>query len=136
MKKSFNFICMICLSLALVFHSSSLNQNTMAATEGTVIDTKLTQILKEATSSIEVIITFKNVEQVEENQLQKLKDVGIDNVIKFNSLPFVGALLTKSQIEQLSTEPSIQSIYYNAPLQYENESSTSVTGLQLSCKIL
>lgn len=129
MKKSFNFICMICLSLALVFHSSSLNQNTMAATEGTVIDTKLTQILKEATSSIEVIITFKNVEQVEENQLQKLKDVGIENVIKFNSLPFVGALLTKSQIEQLSTEPSIQSIYYNAPLQYENESSTSVTGV-------
>ena len=95
MKKSFSIICMICLSLGLVFHSFSLNQNTMAATEGTVIDTKLTQILKEATSSIEVIITFKNVEQVKENQLQKLKDVGIANVVVFNSLPFVGALLSR-----------------------------------------
>ncbi len=129
MKKSLSFICMLCLLLGLVFHSSSLNQNPMAATEGTVIDTKLTQVLKEAKSSVEVIITFKNVEQVEENQLRKLKDVGITNVVMFNSLPFVGALLTKNQIEQLSTEPSIQSIYYNAPLQYENESSTSITGV-------
>jgi len=120
---------MICLSLGLVFLPSSLNQNPVAATEGTFIDPNLTKVLDKSSSFVEVVITFKNVEQVKENQLQKLKDVGIANVVVFNSLPFVGALLTKSQIEQLSTEPSIQSIYYNAPLHYENESSTSVTGV-------
>ena len=129
MKKSFSFICMICLSLGLVFHSNSSYQNPIAASEEAVIDTKLIQILKDATLPVEVIITFKDVQQIEENNLQILKDVGIKNATVFQNLPFVGALLTKEQIVKLSTEQSIQSIYYNAPLQYENETSTFTTGV-------
>lgn len=129
MKKSFSFICMICLSLGLVFHSTSSYQNPIAASEEAVIDTKLIQILKDATLPVEVIITFKDVQQIEENNLQILKDVGIKNATVFQNLPFVGALLTKEQIVKLSTDQSIQSIYYNAPLQYENETSTFTTGV-------
>jgi serine protease AprX len=129
MKKSFGFICIFCLALGLVFQSNSFEEKPLAASDGAVIDTKLIKILADTTSPVEVIITFKDVEQVEPVNLQKLKDLGIKNAVIFQSLPFVGAFLTKEQIDKLSTEQSIQSIYYNAPLQYENEASTLTTGV-------
>lgn len=129
MKKSFSLLCIMCLALGLVFHSFSFDQKPLAASVSTVIDSKLSQKLEDAVSPVEVIITFKDVDQVEPANLQKLKDLGIKNTVVFQSLPFVGALLTKEQIDKLAIEPSIQSIYYNAPLQYENDSSTLVTGV-------
>ncbi|WP_050995819.1 S8 family serine peptidase [Paenisporosarcina sp. TG20] len=129
MKKSISLICIISLAVGLVFNSSAFNQKPMAASEEIVIDSKLAQILKVATSPVEVIISFRDGEKVEQNNLQTLKNVGIKDAVIFNNLPIVGALLTTDQIDKLSTEQSIQSIYYNAPLQYENENSTITTGV-------
>jgi serine protease AprX len=129
MGKTFRYICIFCLALVFVLQSLTYDQKPSAHTDSSVVDTKLKQLLEESTSPVEVVITFTDTDQVQSTNIQKLKELGIANAIAFQSLPIAGAILTKEQIERLAVEPSIQSIHYNAPLQYENEASTTITGV-------
>jgi subtilisin len=46
-----------------------------------------------------------------------------------NSLPIVGALATKAQIEALESSPEVLSIYLNEEVTYYNAESTDITGV-------
>lgn len=129
MKKLLVVISTLCLAFALAFNPFSLNQKTSAFAEGAVIDSKLQNLLKNRLLPVEVIITFKDVESPDSNSVQLLEKLGITNAVLFQSLPIAGALLTPAQIEKLADSDVVQSIYYNAPLQYENETSTDLTGV-------
>ncbi len=131
MKKSLYIAIALVMTLLLVFQPTSTNRQAASASAGTAIDPVLeTMLLNKASSTpIEVIIAFRNAEKVTTEHLQLLKGLGIEKGITFNSLPIMGALLTPQQIEALSSKESVQSIYFNAPLAYENETSTSITGV-------
>lgn len=71
----------------------------------------------------EVVITFKTHDAVD-----SLTDIlGVD-AIALQTLPMAGALLTEAQIETVRGWDSVESIYYNAPLQYSNYTSGEITG--------
>lgn len=131
MRKSLHITTALLMALLLVFQPSGTSQQAASASAGTVIDPLLETLIqeKELSAPIEVIITFRDTEKVEPEHLQLLKDLDIETGISFNSLPIAGALLTPRQIEALSLEESVHSIYYNAPLAYDNETSTSLTGV-------
>jgi len=124
MKRILIVISTLCLALSLAFNPFSLNQ-TSANAEGVIIDQKLQDLLQNRLTPIEVIITFKN----SDSNLQVLESLGISNAQLFQSLPIAGATVTPAQVTKLAESDDILSIYYNAPLQYENEASTSVTGV-------
>jgi len=48
--------------------------------------------------------------------------------VSLQTLPMVGATLSKAQIEALAQNPSIKSIYQNVPLEYSNYTSGEITG--------
>lgn len=128
MKKILIVISTLCLALGLAFNPFSLNHKSSANSEGAIIDTKLQNLLKNRLTPIEVIITFKDSTEPD-GTLPLLKDLGITNAVLFQSLPIAGALLTPAQIDKLAQSEDVLSIYYNASLQYENETSTSLTGV-------
>lgn len=131
MKKSLYIAIAFITTLLLVLQPTNLPRQAASASAGTAIDPVLeTMLLKHASSApIEVIISFRDTEKVTPEHLQLLTNLGIKTGISFNNLPITGALLTPQQIEALSLEESVQSIYYNAPLVFENETSTSITGV-------
>lgn len=131
MTKTLHIVTVLLMALLLAFQPTGKSQQTASASAGTVVDPFLEKLLQEQEIStpIEVVIAFRGTENMTSEHLQLLKNLGIESGISFNSLPIAGALLTPRQIEALSTEESVQSIYYNAPLEYDNETSTSLTGV-------
>lgn len=71
----------------------------------------------------EVVITFHEQSQVAELGSQ----LGVD-IIALETLPIAGAILTEAQIEAVSEWDSVESIYFNAPLEYYNFVSGEITG--------
>ncbi|WP_223700510.1 S8 family serine peptidase [Sutcliffiella deserti] len=128
-KVSLLFVGVLLFSMLL----SSLgvqNYKTTAATSKTaLLDKVLENVLQAVNGPVEVIITFDHDGGVEEAEVNLLKAIGINKAITFQSLPIVGALATKQQVEQLLEMESVVSVYYNQKLQYENEGSTSITGV-------
>ncbi|MGM0904514.1 MAG: S8 family serine peptidase [Bacillota bacterium] len=98
-------------------------------TGGTVIDPALAKLLEGSTSPVEVIVTFKNNDTVDSQQLGLLSGIGINKGLVLESLPIAGVLATKEQVSKLAQSDEVLSIYYNKPLQYENDSSTDLTGV-------
>jgi serine protease AprX len=77
---------------------------------------------------VEAIVTFeKGTSQIERKSV--LSQNGIDKGILMESLPMAGVLISKAQLENLKEESGVRSVYYNAPLTYENEDSTDLTGV-------
>ncbi|QHJ69543.1 S8 family serine peptidase [Planococcus halotolerans] len=129
MQKFLVLFSIFTLAIGLAFNPYSFNQKSSASTEGAIIDPRLQQVLADSLLPVEVIITFEDVEQADSASLQLLEDIGVSNGVVFQNLPFVGSLLTADQVEKVAALEQVQSIYYNAPLQYDNESSTSLTGV-------
>ncbi len=129
MKKLLIIISTLCLALGLAFNPFSATQKSSANTEGAFIDSKLQDLLHNRLTPVEVIITFKDSGAPDTESIQLLESLGITNAVLFQSLPIAGALLTPAQIDNLAESADVLSIYYNAPLQYENETSTSLTGV-------
>jgi serine protease AprX len=77
----------------------------------------------------EVIVTFHGEGAISSSDLDLLESVGITQGLFFNSLPIAGLLATHSQIEALANSPSVRSIWLNERLEYENDGSTALTGV-------
>ncbi|HEX7029964.1 MAG TPA: S8 family serine peptidase [Gammaproteobacteria bacterium] len=71
----------------------------------------------------EVIVTFKDRSAV--SSLAGL--LGVD-AIELNVLPMAAARLTEAQIDAVRQWDSVESVYYNAPLEYSNYVSGEITG--------
>lgn len=88
-----------------------------------LIDAKLQQRMADQDGPHEVVVTFTSPDAVG----SLAGTLGVD-VIALESLPMAGALLSETQINAVSQWDSVESIYYNAPLEYSNYNSGQITG--------
>ncbi|MCA1065841.1 S8 family serine peptidase [Rossellomorea aquimaris] len=99
------------------------------AQEGVHVDPRLTEALKQNKPVYQVIVTFKQNGPVTDGQLDVLKNAGVETGLSMHTLPMVGVLATKSQIDTLSQSSEILSLYLNEKLDYYNADSTAITGV-------
>lgn len=122
-------ILLIVLMLFLIFPAfSSVNANSTVSATATAVDEKVWAALGDAEVA-QVIITFRGDEKPTEAQLSLLEGLGIESAISMQSLPIVGALATKQQVEQLADNEQVQSVYLNEKLEYFNADANLITGV-------
>lgn len=78
----------------------------------------------------EVIVTFDNEGAVTESQLDAIHALGITGGVSMHSLPVVGVLATKAQVEALYQRDDVVSVWNNDKLELENHEATKLTGVQ------
>lgn len=102
---------------------------TAAEQQGTIIDEELKKVVEKVTTPVEIIVTFDGNGAPTTENINLLKHVGIDAGVTFNQLPIAGVLATAKQIELLSKEKSVRSLYYNSKVEFENAEATALTGV-------
>ncbi len=93
------------------------------------IDENVLNTIFSGETQLQVIITFNGKTAPSALQLASLKQLGIVNAFSFKSLPMVGAVVTPAQINALSKNTQIKSIYLNKKLDYYNFDATALTGV-------
>lgn len=93
------------------------------------IDSRILDAFQSGASETEVVITFYGNSAPSLLQINMLKQAGILNGFSFKSLPMVGAVVTPAQLNLLSNNSQIRSIYLNRELEYYNYESTALTGV-------
>lgn len=121
-------ISAILLFTLLVSISLSANYSVRASNE-VILDEQLQQVMKSEEGPYQVIVTFNATNGPTNSQVQLLKELGIEIGTTMQSLPMAGIVATKSQIEKLTESDEVFSIYLNKQLEYVNNISTSVTGV-------
>lgn len=80
------------------------------------------------TQSLEVIVSFPGNGALSSAQKGVLQSLGLKGVT-LNALPIAGVLATADQIRALEARQDVRSVWYNAPLQYDNFEATALTGV-------
>ncbi|MEW6195815.1 MAG: S8 family serine peptidase [Bacteroidota bacterium] len=93
------------------------------------IDNNILNGILSGETQLEVVITFNGNTAPSTLQLASLNQLGIVNAFSFKSLPMVGAVVTPAQIDALSNNTQIKSIYLNKKLDYYNYDATALTGV-------
>ncbi|RXJ00348.1 peptidase S8 [Anaerobacillus alkaliphilus] len=128
MKKKYLSIFMILVFLVTAF-GASIPGKAKASLLRDVIDLELRQVLATATAPLEVIVTFAGDGAPTLDNLSLLKKLGIETGITFQNFPIAGVLATASQIDLLSKEKDVRSIYLNSRVKFENAEATALTGV-------
>ncbi|GEM_PF-862673 len=87
-----------------------------------VLDQKLQNKMLTEAGPFEVIVTFKDLADV-----NSLSVLGV-NFLPLTTLPMAGAVLTASQIDEVLTWETVESVYFNDRLEYFNYTSGQITG--------
>ncbi len=87
------------------------------------IGPELTQMLPSLTGETRVIVTTAKRSDLD----QVMQSLSVP-YLAMQSLPMAGANLTKAQIESLSADARVASIYFDAPMEYYNYTSGEITG--------
>lgn len=90
---------------------------------GALLGPQLEQRIAELDGPHEVIVTFRTHDAV--GSLTDL--LGVES-ITLEVLPMAGAVLTEAQIDAIREWDSVESVYFNAPLEYANYTSGEITG--------
>jgi serine protease AprX len=125
-----------CTIWMIAFFALFTNQSHAQA----VVDALVTETIKTTSASLltprilkplplEVIVSFHGSGAPTASQIKILRDVGITNGIAFQSFPIAGVLATPLQVNLLSAQASVRSIFLNRDLQYFNENSRALTGV-------
>ncbi|PHN02811.1 S8 family serine peptidase [Flavilitoribacter nigricans] len=93
------------------------------------IDPYLTNALSQNPLNLQVIVSFHGEAAPTTSNVSLLEQIGITQGITFRSLPIAGVIATPGQIEALSQDPSVRSIYLNRPVSWENNRATVLTGV-------
>lgn len=126
MKKCFtSFVAFVFIMSLLV----STLPYTVEATKLASIDEKLKKVLQTATTPVEVIVTFAGEGAPTEANINLLKKVGIETGVTLENLPIAGVLATPKQVDLLSQEQSVRSLYFNSKVEFENADATALTGV-------
>ncbi|WP_339724733.1 S8 family serine peptidase [uncultured Paraglaciecola sp.] len=78
---------------------------------------------------IMAVLTYSQLDPLTESQLSQILGLGISQGVQFKSLPIMGVLATKQQIQALSKFDDIQSIFANRTMQYFNADARQITGV-------
>jgi serine protease AprX len=77
---------------------------------------------------VEVIVTFHGEGPPTSAQLDRLRLMGLTGV-SLRALPMAGVLATRSQVNTLAGMSDVRSLWLNEQLEYENDDSTALTGV-------
>ena len=80
------------------------------------------------TDRLEVIVTFEGEGRLTQTQRNQLANIGVGGVT-MESLPIAGVLATPTQIGRLTRMRGVRSLWLNEALEYENDYSTQITGV-------
>ncbi len=125
MKRWFAAVCALLLMLTPLYSVKAEGEDTVSS----VVQEKVWSVLKDATTTAQIIITFNGEHKPTATQLKLLKELGINTAVTMNELPIAGALATKKQVEALAESPEVRSIYLNEEVTYYNAESTDITGV-------
>ncbi len=81
------------------------------------------------TDEVAVVVTFWG-DTLSAEQVAGVQALGITRGLTFRSLPIMGVLATRDQVNTLAAMPEVRSIWPNSELQYENFDATSQTGVR------
>jgi serine protease AprX len=110
-------------AIALILASSSLQAKTFDPNLQTTLANTGHNTLHQ------IIISFDQVGAPSNEQLADLNKLGISGV-SMQSLPIVGALATKSQINTIYARDDVVSVWENEEITLENYEATQLTGVQ------
>lgn len=79
--------------------------------------------------NIMAVVTYNQLDPLTEAQLKQIVSLGISQGVQFKSLPIIGVLANKQQIEQLSHSNNVLSIYANRQMEYFNADARQITGV-------
>ncbi|WP_221563330.1 S8 family serine peptidase [Alkalihalobacillus sp. TS-13] len=129
--RQFTFLMCLMLLFSTWFATLSPVMETAKAETGntTIINSKLQNAMDATSDPLEVIVTFHTDNGPTNEHIQLLKDKGITKGVTFNELPMAGVLATPAQIQSLAQLEDVRSLYLNEKLEYENEESTDLTGV-------
>lgn len=80
------------------------------------------------TDQLQVVISYKHSGPPSAADVADLKALGIDKGITMRSLPIAGALATPAEIQALSKDDDVASIYWNAPVRYLDKEANGLSG--------
>ncbi|WP_425308484.1 S8 family serine peptidase [Fictibacillus nanhaiensis] len=79
-------------------------------------------------SAVEAIVTFR--QGMNQDAIKtSLQEAGVQQGIIMEALPIAGVMISQAQLDVITKKSDVRSIYYNAPLMYDNEDSTDLTGV-------
>ena len=99
-----------------------------ASAHAATIGPQLQDQLQTTSGSLEVIVTFDQAQPLDATDYAVLQDIGLTGV-GMRTLPMAGVVATPAQIDALAGHPEVRSVYFNAPLQWDNQESTQLTGV-------
>ncbi|WP_265575553.1 S8 family peptidase [Bacillus fonticola] len=117
------------IAVVMMLSMSSSPSFSVKAETTVVVDDLLQKELTTESGPYQVIVTFKADGAPTEEQVKLLSDLGIQTGTTMQSLPMAGVLATKAQIERLEESDEVLSLYLNKKLDYVNDVSTAVTGV-------
>lgn len=95
-----------------------------------IVDPELRQALQNATSPVEVVVTFHGDNAPTSVNISLLNGLGITSGVTFQTLPIAGVLATAAQVDALAQNAQVRSLYLNKQLTYYNNHDTNLTGVQ------
>lgn len=81
------------------------------------------------TESITAVVTYDQLEPLAESQLQQLLNLGITEGTQFQSLPIIGVVATKAQIEAIADLDGVRSVFANRKMELYNADAREITGV-------
>lgn len=129
MKKKWFRVFIVAVLIMPMLFTGLKPMNAAGTGSSAAIDPQLTKLLEDAVNPVQVIVTFKGTDKLQDSQIDILKKVGITKGLFMKSLPMAGVLATKDQINELKTNDNIRSIYLNKKLTYYNAEATALTGV-------
>ena len=124
MKKLFIVLAII----LLIIPTSSISQATELPATKTIVDEKVWSALDEIATA-QVIVTFKGDQKPSDAQVKFVEGLGITSAVTMQSLPIMGVIASKQQVQELAANEEVQSIYLNEKLSYFNADATEITGV-------
>jgi serine protease AprX len=126
MKKWLSSFLILILLVSLVMPGQSKGKAELLPA---ILDSELVKVLKTALQPVQVIVTFEGDGPPTKSNLDLLGKLGITKAISMKTLPIIGMLASKDQINKLAATPGIKSIYLNKKLEYYNADATAMTGV-------
>jgi serine protease AprX len=99
-----------------------LASSALAANATAVIGSQLEQMMPGLTGNVKVIVSTH-----QRNQLDSVMSSLNIPYLAMRELPMAGASLSKSQLEKISKDQRVKSIYFDAPINYYNFTSGEIT---------
>ncbi len=81
------------------------------------------------TEPMMAVVTFDQMEPLAESQLLQLTNLGISEGVQFQSLPIIGVVATKGQIEAIAQLDGVRSVFANRKLDFYNADARQITGV-------